>query len=295
MRGREWLVIVLLVGLAAGTLGYLHSRSGSSNYIDKSPETLQPVSIGPAQPIAVREAPEIGTAAAESASPPAAAPEPSKLGAGRHRIRADSFPELLSSLDVREREELARFNRRNYGALQFQSEAQFRWLQESGYPLPEQFLHADSLSLADLKAMADNADDVSVFLYMDRLNDELIQTRYEYLSSGQDPERIMEYRDFAVLHVEASRMERRLLQSESPFAGYLVSRYRSAGDNDAYGEIAGLYLAAARGDIRASRIAERLIADSELPPEVGDALGALSVLLFNESARENGYIPISRQ
>lgn len=289
---KRWVIpLAALLALAGTTALLIGERDkarihpdGSQIVVKATPVESMPGESGSElQPTGLRQ----GAGASSDAAPRTKEP----IVTERHRQRASSFFALLQSYDTTDQELLRRFDRRYHGALQFQSEEQLQWMSERGYPMPEDILEARTLSDEELRIAARGGEEKYLFLYADRVFQGLIATKRQYLSSGLDPDEVNEYPEFTRQSVEAMRISSELLQSDSPFAGYVMAQLHWITTGDPFAQLAALHLTISRGDFRAHRIAENLIREAGLPPEVGEALSAYAALMWRTSTETSDVIP----
>lgn len=241
---------------------------GSAPPASRAPETAAGVTgaIG---------ADDAGTRIAAAGSAPGAAP----IGAARHKVRRPDFESLLDAHDSYERASLAAFNERYRGALHFDSAAEFRWLEENGYPLPEEILAAASMGLDELRERAAGGDPKAEFLYFDRLNQEVVRARDMHAGSGLPAHTLIENPDFAWLFVEADTYRSRLADNASPFSGYLLAGFYENALGNPHAAASALYHAGLSGDPVAMRAADSLTRRHGIGAEARDALAASAIVL----------------
>jgi len=209
----------------------------------------------------------------------------SSLGAGAHPVRASDFDGLLSAYDSVSSATLEAFNARYAGAIAFRTRDEFEWLNEHGFPLPEEILVAADMPLGELRALADSGDPKAQFLYLDRTLQEVRDLRQSYLRSGISPKGLNEIPEYGDALARAAYAKGFLTDSDSPFAGYLMAEFSRAALGNRYGYMAGLLHATHQGDARAYDKLRAFIAQNEICDDSLAAMGAYAVIVEGRRIR----------
>jgi len=261
--------LFVLLGLAtAGTVAWLvtgafHSpaeySAGSALEVAETPATDLEDGVSP--PTRQREEAQSGVdgntiVAEDRLARSARAPSP--LAARGHAARAPDFEELLTAYDSVSATALEEFNARYVGAIAFRTEGEFEWMEQHGFPLPEEILAAADMPLADLRSLADSGDPKAQFLYLDRTLQEVRALRQSYLRSGISPDGLKDIPEYGDALIRAAYAKSYLTASDSPFAGYLILRAvrETNGTALAVSESDQMMLITEGGMIVRSRVAE---------------------------------------
>lgn len=270
-----------LVWIARQDLASPSDRTESSfaNPVETSPrprggENAPPT--GPREPsVAGPTAHDAGqedeTKEAEALRPPLAAEE--------HAPRAPDFEELLTAYDSVAAATLEAFNARYAGAIAFRSAGEFAWMEEHGFPLPEEILAATEMPLAELRKLADGGDQGARFLYLDRTLQAVRELRQSYLRSGISPDALRDIPEYADALIRVSYAKGLITGSDSPFAGYLMAEFSRAAFGDSYGYMAGLLHASHMGDPRAYGKLRSFVQQNGICESALHAMGAYAVIV----------------
>lgn len=131
-------------------------------------------------------------------------------------------------------------------SLDFDSSGQWQWMQQHGYPTPDDVLRAAMLSTAQLRNLAISGDTKANFFYLARLLEGENNTQMSEVAGAPNQNKIL-------LQSEMSASMNRALASGSAFAGYMFASYYMAlhnGDAIDIGRAAGLTWADSFGDSR---------------------------------------------
>jgi len=240
------------------------------------------------QPAAGQEPPSVPPdGAPNSAAGPAssAAPARTALTAGESGIRAANFAALLDSYDSLAARALEDFNARYAGAIAFRTAAEFRWLADNGFPLPDEILAAERLSLEELEALAESGGEKARFLYLDRVLQRIRQLRQSYRNSGLSSEALSDDADYTQLLLRATSARLSLTGSRSPFAGYLMAGYSEAALQNPHGILAGLYYANELGDSRAYHRMKSHMRSHGISDDAVEAMSAYAVIVRGRRPR----------
>lgn len=213
--------------------------------------------------------------------------EESRLGAGAHPVRAPDFDRLLTAYDAVSSATLEAFNARYADAIAFRTPAEFEWLNERGFPLPEEILAAADMPLAELRALADKGDRKARFLYLDRTLQEVRELRQSYLRSGISPDGLHEIPEYGDALVQAAYAKSHLTDSNSPFAGYLMAEFSRVALGNPYGYMAGLLHATHQGDARAYGKLNAFMKQNDICSDSLAAMGAYAVIVEGRSVQRN--------
>ncbi len=204
--------------------------------------------------------------------------------AGRgHAARAPDFEELLTAYDSVSAAMLEEFNARYTGAIAFRDEAEFGWMEEQGFPLPEEILAAADMPLADLRTLADSGDPKAQFLYLDRTLQAVRELRQSYLRSGISPDGLKDIPEYGDALIRAAYAKSFLTESDSPFAGYLMAEFSRAAFGNPYGYMAGLLHASHLGDPRAYGKLREYVRRNDISEDALNAMGAYAIIVEGRS------------
>lgn len=280
---------LVFVFLAAAALAWIarqdldspsdRTESSYANPVETAPPPLggenapptgprEPIVAGPTAHDTGREA---ETTEAEALRPPLAAQE--------HAPRAPDFEELLTAYDSVAAATLEEFNARYAGAIAFRSAGEFAWMEEHGFPLPEEILAAAEMPLAELRRLADGGDQGAKFLYLDRTLQAVRELRQSYLRSGISTDALRDIPEYADALVRVSYAKGLIAGSDSPFAGYLMAEFSRATFGDSYGYMAGLLHASHMGDPRAYGKLRSFVHQNGICESALHAMGAYAVIV----------------
>ncbi len=213
------------------------------------------------------------------------ASESSTLAVQSYAVRTQDFGKLLSAYDTVSARTLEKFNERYADAIAFRTEGEFQWMEEQGFPLPEEILAAAQMSLSELRSLAENGDQKAQFLYLDRALEKVRDLRDSYLRSGISPEGLREIPEYGDALIEAAYAKGFVSKSESPFAGYLMAEFSRAAFANQYGYMAGLLYASDRGDARAHTKLRSFVREQGICEETLPAMGMYAALLETSRSR----------
>lgn len=167
------------------------------------------------------------------------------------RFAAASWPELLAALTPEERAYLDRTNDNYHGALEYRDATERAAMAKLGIPTASELLSAARLSDAELKALADAADEKGKLLYSNRLidNAQAVTEAPDGMSGAREQERV---NAGVAAFVEVGKLR----QSRNPFVAYMDGRmhYKLAPNHPAETYAAALMIGGAWGDTRSHRL-----------------------------------------
>lgn len=282
--------MVFLTVATAVILGWVISKElGTSTERSSQPSTRtaqEPLTTAGAENVTpgVRGGKPTETGAATDDTAPEesmlkAEPSPRPLAENAHAARAPDFEELLTAYDSVAAATLEEFNARYAGAIAFRSAAEFAWMEEHGFPLPEEVLAAAEMSLGELRSLADGGNQSARFLYLDRTLQEVRELRQSYLRSGISPDALRDIPEYGDALIRASYAKGLITGSDSPFAGYLMAEFSRAAFGNAYGYMAGLLHASHLGDPRAYGKLRTFVNRNEICESALHAMGAYAVIV----------------
>jgi len=211
--------------------------------------------------------------------------ESSTLAVQAYAVRSHDFRALLSAYDVVSATTLKKFNERYDGAIAFRTEGEFQWMEEQGFPLPEEILAAAQMPISKLRSLAESGDRKAQFLYLDRALEKVRDLRESYLRSGISPEGLREIPEYGDALIEEAYAKGYVPQSDSPFAGYLMAEFSRAAFGNQYGYMAGLLYASDRGDARAHIKLRDFVQEQGICEETLPAMGMYATLLERRHSR----------
>lgn len=198
------------------------------------------------------------------------------LGRSTVVLEGESWRELLDKLPVSQREMLQDRNAAYFGSLEFSDAEEWKTMARQGFPLPEDWIDASTMSSDELKRMAERGSTKARMLYADRMIDEAIG----HLPVRQRDPGAYDHGPGGAAAIQAYIEVGRLVDStSSPFASYVGGRLRYSLDVPASREaIAGaMFAASQRGDARAAAMLERFVADNP-GMDVGSIVAAYQAL-----------------
>lgn len=199
--------------------------------------------------------------------------------------RAESWDAFLSSVSKDERTYLEGLSQRYFGALHFSTAAERSELISLGTPLPEEWLVAQHVSDADLRAMAeDNNRKAGIFL-VDRLLARMASVMEQAGASSylEVVNALPEAQRPAIDRDRREAMDRSASQfsiSPTPFTAYQFGLGFSAGTGSTAGIPAAMTVAGELGDPRAVKLLAAYTAThpDEDPKLVTNVIGAMRAL-----------------
>ncbi|WP_405232329.1 hypothetical protein [Lentisalinibacter salinarum] len=283
-------IFVLFALATAGTVAWLMFET-----LDSPVENRAPFSIGiedtpraaikdkatalPTSQHAETQPGETTNTTTTGESPARSAWAPGPLALRAHAARAPDFEELLTAYDSVSAATLKEFNARYAGAIAFRTEGEFEWMEDQGFPLPEEILAAADMALADLRTLADGGDPKAQFLYLDRTLQEVRELRQSYLRSGISPDGLKDIPEYGDALIRAAYAKSYLTESDSPFAGYLMAEFSRAAFGNPYGYMAGLLHASHLGDPRAYGKLRAFVSQNDISEDALNAMGAYAVIV----------------
>lgn len=185
------------------------------------------------------------SASTQQGATPATSPFAIELTAAK-AVSVDDYGELLRRYPAAQQRQIkVWYERYAPESMAFLSSAQWRWMQQHGYPTPDNVLRASAMTDVQLRELATHGDTTANFFYLGRLLDDYTQAK-ETLGAPSPHE--------ARLRAELSASMQRALASGSAFSGYMYGPYYAAlhGEKAAgVGRAAGLTWADSFGDGRA--------------------------------------------
>ena len=182
---------------------------------------------------------------------------------------------------------MERFAARYPEAYLFTSAEQLRWMVERGFPMPEEILAAQDLSLDTLLEMESAGNFKAGMLALDRWMDELEL----HPLSNMEPE------DAITEGAGLIQLEQRMRETCSPFGYHLAARASSFIFDYDPGHVALAHLAVAvsLGDYRLTRTINQMARELSIPPETLSMMSAFSnsssTLLSDYCSRHRSSIP----
>jgi len=198
------------------------------------------------------------------------------LGRSTFVLRGESWNEVLDKLPVSQREVLQNRNAAYFGSLEFSDAEEWKSMARQGFPLPEDWIDASTMSNDELKRMAERGSAKARMLYADRVIEEAIG----HLPVRQHNAEAYDRGPGGTAAIQAYIEVGRLVDStSSPFAAYVGGRLQYSLDLPTSPEvIAGaMFAASQRGDARAGALLERFVADNP-GMDVGSIVAAYQVL-----------------
>lgn len=178
-----------------------------------------------------------------------------------HSLRpANDTINLLSRYSGRDHEEIKAFyDAVGDGVFAFRSEEQLSWLLQNGYPTPDEILLSKDLTDLQLQQLAKNGNFKGQAFYLDRILRG---------ASKRDT-------DSVATIIETTRILDNMLSTGSPFAGWVLARYKTI-KSDPAGALAAYTWSYMAGDSRTSS----LLNDEALNLDViaGEALSNYAAL-----------------
>lgn len=191
------------------------------------------------------------------------------------RLRGSNTSEALSRLTEQQQNQVLEFySRFGDSVFRFARREQLDWMIDRYYPMPDDILEAATLDDQRLKSMSDGGDLVATFFYYDRLLAEI-----DAAATQGDPSYRLQ---------ERVELERRLLASGSPFAGYAMARGARVTGGVAT-EMAAYAWAGHFGDWRGFEEALRAARAANDVEASAMALAEFSVLLKSSSLARPGF------
>lgn len=200
-------------------------------------------------------------------------------GVARARSGA-SLKEWLLQYPPDQQAKMLDFNKKHFGVYMVNSPEQVAWMAQNGYPLPEDVVAAESLTVDDLRELAKRGNDKAAFLLRERNIETTKRKVDDYISQGKaatdfwtaDPEGIRLLKDEKLTKDIAS-------QSDSPYRGFLQTQEalllsEQVGIDSTV--IAGLSLARRLGDFRAGQFLSEYTADNPIREAMEVAANAVA-------------------
>lgn len=164
-----------------------------------------------------------------------------------------TWDEIMRSIPPDDARYLRKINANYFGAISFSSPEEKSYLKSSGFPLPEEWLTAKSMSDQELKGLSDSGGVKAKAFYLDRL----IERASEYLDLRESDD--VAYRNSlgAKYSLQAYELTAQIQAvNKSPFRGYLLGSAYSRLNYPASPEAgaAGMFVAYGSGDKRALNI-----------------------------------------
>ncbi len=136
-----------------------------------------------------------------------------------------SWEEFLARQAGHEREYLAKLDRRYFGALSYATEEERDYMIDAGFPTPEEWMAADSLTDAQLRKMADAGDAKSAGIFADRMSERFRSIRELPRNNSTDTANT----DGAVLATLAvSYATQAMKGNQGPFGVYVEGMVKSS-------------------------------------------------------------------
>lgn len=176
--------------------------------------------------------------------------------------RAESWRDFSSMQVQSDRDILDQVSARYRGVVEFNSFEEQEMLARSGFPMPEEWIAAASMSVEELEQQASTGNVKAQMFYSDRLSSALSALQQSRTDGGVPDEVVVEQiipQSARSLTVAANLMR----SSSSPFSAYVYGRALSGASFGAPAEpIAGSYFAARdRGDTRANSLMQSFLND----------------------------------
>ncbi len=186
------------------------------------------------------------------------------------RLDADNTSEALSHYTAQQQRQVLEFyGRFGDSVFRFVRREQLDWMIDRHYPMPDDILEAAILDDQQLKGRSDAGDIVAASLYYDRLLADIAEAAKQGDPSHRAQERL--------------ELERRLLASGSPFAGYLLAHGARVTGAGLASELAAYAWAGHSGDWRAFEEALRVARAADDAEASALGLVEFSVLLKSSS------------
>lgn len=186
------------------------------------------------------------------------------------RLDAGNTSEALGRYTAQQQHQVREFyDRYGESVFRFVRPEQLDWMIHRHYPMPDDILEAAILDDQHLKGRSDAGDIVATSLYYDRLLADIAEAAKQGDPSHRAQERL--------------ELERRLLASGSPFAGYLLAHGARVTGSGLASELAAYAWAGHSGDWRAFEEAVRVARAAGDAEASALALVEFSVLLKSSS------------
>jgi hypothetical protein len=136
----------------------------------------------------------------------------------------DSMDAWMARFSPADQVKLRKFSDLYFGLYEVAGPGQIKWMEEHGYPLPEDVLAAASYATDQLKEMANQGNDKAKMLLLDRLIDNYIEQRDAFVSAGR-PRTEFNMTDGQDLMQELMSLLVQLDHIDSPFAALMTTRH----------------------------------------------------------------------
>jgi hypothetical protein len=205
----------------------------------------------------------------------------------------DSLNAWLSRFAETDQHKLHQFSDRYYGVYNVTSARQVRWMEERGYPLPEDVIAASSLTTDELKEKAKRGNDKVKMLLFDRLIDEYAEKRDAFVASGR-PRSQFNSTDGQGLTLEIVELQQQVENIDSPFAALVKTRnYELLENPDVItsdsSRIAGILAAHQLGDTRSNAMLQECISEGLCSAEDVEVATAAALSISNAGALNRAH------